>query len=159
MFAFPIVINLLHELFGQQKWRHSKTNQSSPICFIKDGKAQILTIDDIFLGESGRIVETFICNGNYEIMHFLSHPTGDVSQLFNSKLFIQGDFSLLIKEVQKMISNNIQNNMYITHFGSIIFQNKNEYNNKRIISSTDNNSELKVIKKGRHVRPFNSCVD
>ena len=41
----------------------------------------------------------------------------------------------------------MQNNMYITHFGSIIFQNKNEYNNKRIISYTDNNSELKVIKK------------
>ena len=70
------------------------------------------------------------------------------------KIYINGRENTTLQ-----IEYNIQNNMYITHFGSIIFQNKNEYNNKRIISSTDNNSELKVIKKGRHVRPFNSCVD
>lgn len=160
MFAFPILINLFHELFGHQKWRHNKDNinEYSPLCFIKNGKEGILTKDENLLEESGRIVETFLCDGNYEVLRLLSHPTENLSNLFNSYYFIQKDFSELVEEVNKIIRKNKREHHYITHFESIVFTYKTDVNIKKIMYSNNKEKETFIHRKTKN-KEYNSCID
>ena len=106
-YAIPISFEFRHENNSHQKKNRKNRNSLSPFLFYRDGKFVKIQVyrkleDNTIIekGESGRMVESFICEEKSVINDFKKlHIFGE---LYNFKYFIKKDFSELITNMKRI---------------------------------------------------------
>ena len=107
-YAFPISIDFMHEKGGHYKYSLKNHKDIVPVIYYRGLKAEIdvNTInkeENILNGESGGIIENFICKDKYILDALMSkHIFGE----FLDKKYFEGkDFKLLINQIKEKLKN------------------------------------------------------
>lgn len=122
--AMPLSINFMHEKSGHYKYYLKNHDIDSPLIYYKELKIQIeiSNIQNHYVGESGLIIQNFICNDKYIINALLTNFIfGD---LLSDEYFGGSNFQKLVEKVKEKLDE---------------FEQKNTITN---INTKDNNDEI-----------------
>ena len=107
--AVPMVINFSHEKSGHFKFMIKNEETSSPVIYFKGLRIllEIFVSNDKYSGETGKIIENFICEDTKIIDELSTHFIyGELLQ----KLYFSGNENVLKDAVMKIFESNMNNN-------------------------------------------------
>ena len=138
-YALPISFEFRHEKNSHQKRRNKNPRVFSPCVFYKDGKYEEIREkiivnrkkgkEVIEKGESGRMVERYLCDDNKRFELLKNIPI--FGELLDYTYFVEKDFSRLLKKMDEIKKKN--NKLFINEDGS--------YN--QLYDKKENNIQLK----------------
>lgn len=141
-YAFPISIDFMHEKGGHYKYSLKNHKDTVPVIYYRGLKAEIEVNSinkevNILNGESGGIIENFICKDKYILDALITkHIFGE----FLDKKYFEGkDFKLLINGVKEKLKKYSETNKTII---DIKDKNKIQRDNKRFPNSDKNKKKL-----------------
>ena len=141
-YAFPISIDFMHEKGGHYKYSLKNHKDTVPVIYYRGLKAEIEVNSinkevNILNGESGGIIENFICKDKYILDALITkHIFGE----FLDKKYFEGkDFKLLINGVKEKLKKYSEKNKTII---DIKDKNKIQRDNKRFPNSDKNKKKL-----------------
>ena len=105
-YAMPVSINFLHEKSGHYKYQLKNRYPDSPLFYFKGLKikVKIAYVEGHFIGESGLIIQDFICDDENIIEELLSNFI--YGYLLDKKYFGGKDFKKLNKEIKEQTKKN-----------------------------------------------------
>ena len=141
-YAFPISIDFMHEKGGHYKYSLKNHKDIVPVIYYRGLKAEIEvnTINkkkNILNGESGGIIENFICKDKYILEALMrKHIFGE---LLDKKYFEGKDFKLLINQIKEILKKHPEKNKTIINTKD---KNKIKSDNKRYPNSKKKKKKL-----------------
>ena len=143
-YAVQVSIDFLHEKSGHHKFSLKNRNDISPCIYFRGLKIEFEIVHIykeglLWGGETGRIIENFICKDKIIIEALSSLP--NFGEFLEDKYFQEKDFISLIEGVKKKINYNKNKENIKSSYADVYNNNANGYdkvltnfNNKRYIS-------------------------
>ena len=145
-YAMPLSMNFLHENGGHYKFKIKNHNFNSSYIYFRGLKIELelANYNSIIVGESGRIIENFICKDK-NIIKILSSLI-IFGEFFKIEYFNKKDFKNLIRGViQKYNSSKCKDNIEINNVIETVNKTEKNYNNNDIFNALKNTNHFVKI--------------
>ena len=145
-YAMPLSMNFLHENGGHFKFKIKNHNFNSSYIYFRGLKIELelANYNSIIVGESGRIIENFICKDK-NIIKILSSLI-IFGEFFKIEYFNKKDFKNLIRGViQKYNSSKCKDNIEINNVIETVNKTEKNYNNNDIFNALKNTNHFVKI--------------